>query len=260
VPSTAGLLAAAVAALCLVSTDVRSQEATTQASLLDARAAMREWVGNERQISKERSEWAVAKTILRERIKLLEQEIASLREGIDQAEEKADEYERQQSELQRQSQRMKDASARLEQRLGRMERRTVRLLERSPAPVRNKVERLSQQIPDDPNASELSLSKRFQNVVGVLNEVNKFNREISMSSEVRQLSDGNSAQVTAVYVGVGQGYYVSNNGRIAGVGAATEDGWRWTENDAAGGHISKVIAILKNEQVAAFVPLPITIE
>jgi hypothetical protein len=58
-----------------------------------------------------------------------------------------------------------------------------------------------------------------------LNEVNKFNREITVSSEVLTLSGGASAEVTALYVGIGKAYYVSRNGSAAGIGTASPDGW-----------------------------------
>ena len=56
-----------------------------------------------------------------------------------------------------------------------------------------------------------------------------------MTSEVRSFRDGNTAEVTALYLGIGQGYYVSASGTVAGVGTATADGWVWTPaNDRAG--------------------------
>lgn len=80
----------------------------------------------------------------------------------------------------------------------------------------------------------MSLSERFLNVVGVLNEVNKFQREVTVTSEVRKLAEtGSSAEVTAVYVGIGQGYYTTANGKSAGIGNATATGWEWTPNNAA---------------------------
>jgi Protein of unknown function (DUF3450) len=94
----------------------------------------------------------------------------------------------------------------------------------------------------------------------MLNEINKFNREITMTSEVRTLPDGTSAQVTAIYLGIGQGYYVGADGTVAGVGTATADGWVWTTATAAAPRIAEVIAILKNEQVAHFVELPVRID
>jgi hypothetical protein len=115
-------------------------------------------------------------------------------------------------------------------------------------------------MPEDPEESKLSLGERFQNIIGILNEVTKFNREITVRSEVRTLPDGSSAEVTAMYVGIGQAYYVNAAGDIAGVGTASAEGWIWTPTNEAAAKIMDAIAILNNEKVADFVQLPVTIE
>ncbi len=91
-------------------------------------------------------------------------------------------------------------------------------------------------------------------------QVNKFNREITVTSEVRELPDGTSAEVTALYVGISTAYYVSRDGSAAGMGTASPDGWVWTPANDDAAQIAKAIAILKNEQVASFVKLPIDIK
>ncbi|MFM7283203.1 MAG: DUF3450 family protein, partial [Planctomycetia bacterium] len=93
-----------------------------------------------------------------------------------------------------------------------------------------------------------------------LNEVNKFQRDIAVLSEVRTLADGSSAEVTTVYFGLGQAYYATANGKAAGRGSATADGWVWVPANEAAGEISRMIAVLKNEQVAAFVPVPLRVD
>ncbi|MCG8432352.1 MAG: DUF3450 domain-containing protein, partial [Candidatus Omnitrophica bacterium] len=113
--------------------------------------------------------------------------------------------------------------------------------------------------PERPDETKLSLGERFQNIVGVLNEVSKFNREITLASEVRNLPDGTSAEVTTIYVGIGKAYYVNNKGDIAGIGSASENGWRWRTANEAAPEIARAIAILKNEQAAAFTQLPVEI-
>jgi hypothetical protein len=66
--------------------------------------------------------------------------------------------------------------------------------------------------------------------------------------------------VTALYVGLGQAYYVSANGTMAGVGRPSENGWSWEPSNDAADEITDAIAILKNEKVASFVPLPIKVQ
>jgi hypothetical protein len=143
--------------------------------------------------------------------------------------------------------------------VGTLERKTLILTETLPGPIRERVKPLSQRIPADPAATELSLSQRFQNVIGILNEVNKFNSDITVTSEVLTLSDGTTAEVKALYVGLGQAYYVAASGNAAGVGHPTESGWEWTSADHLAPEVGRAVAILENAQVPAFVPLPVEI-
>jgi hypothetical protein len=125
--------------------------------------------------------------------------------------------------------------------------------------LRQRVAPLSERLPDDSDRTEASLSQRFQNVIGILNEVNKFNRDITVTSELRTLSDGTVAEVQALYLGLGQAYYVTVDGSAAGVGRPGPEGWDWSSADEFAESISRAIAILRNEEVPAYVPVPVQI-
>ena len=123
-----------------------------------------------------------------------------------------------------------------------------------------RVERLSQRLPERGQETKLSLSERFLNIVGILNESNKFHREITPASEVRSLGDGRTAEVTALYVGLGQAYYVTANGDSAGVGRFAGDAWVWEPVDEAAPAVAEAISVLNGEVAPAFVQLPIRVE
>ena len=42
------------------------------------------------------------------------------------------------------------------------------------------------------------------------------------------MSLGRSAEVSSIYIGLGQAYFVSIDGQSAGMGVPTESGWSWT--------------------------------
>ena len=68
-----------------------------------------------------------------------------------------------------------------------------------------------------------------------------------------------TAEVRALYIGLGQGYYVTVSGEAAGIGYPTPEGWRWTPQDGLADEISRAIAILQSEDVPAYVPLSVEI-
>lgn len=240
------------AAYCIAGEEAEKIESTRQ--------AMEKWVETRRIISQEKRDLKLAKEMLNERIELVQQEIESLRGKIKEAEESIAEADKKREDMIEENEKLKQASSSLVGVTDSLENRIKKLLSRIPDPIRERVKPLSQRLPDDQKDTKLSVAQRFQNIVGILNEVDKFNREVSAHSEVRSLSNGSSVEVTAMYLGIGQGYYSSADGSVAGVGSAGEDEWVWQEDNAAGGQIKDTISILKNEKAATFVQLPAQIK
>jgi len=260
-PRTLSALVAG-AALCgaaLLSSATLGQD-PQESGVAQARSTLEQWVETRRVISKEKRDWALGRELLDERIALVQREIDGLRERTAQAQANVAEADLKRAELVGESERLKASSAELARIVAGFEARTLALLARLPEPIRERVKPLSQGIPAPGTETKQGLGLRFQNVIGILNEVNKFQREISMASEVRELADGTSVEVTAIYVGVGQGYYATADGRIAGVGRSGPDGWTWTQLDEGAAQVAQVIAILKNDSVASFVQLPVRVD
>jgi len=230
------------------------------AKLDAARAALAKWVETKTLIGKEKSDWTVGKSVMTERIDLVKQEIEAVRAKIAEADKSIAANEGTKAELAAQQATLSQTSAALQTAVTDLERRTKRLLARLPEVVRDRVALFSQRIPEQPQETKATLADRYANVISVLNEVNKFDREVSVSSEVRQLPDGRSAQVRVLYVGIGQAYYVTADGKTAGIGTAGGDGWVWTPADEHAAAIARSIAVHQNEQPAAFVGVPVRIQ
>lgn len=220
------------------------------------RASLEKWVETRRIISKERQDWALGKEVLEDRIEVVADEIASLRKRIEESEGDIAEADRKRAELLLQNEQLKEASASLESAILGLEQRTLALIPRLPQPLRERIKPLSQQLP---KGETLSLSIRFQNVIGLLNAVNKFNTEITHTSEVHDLGWGTSAEVTAMYLGLGQSYYVNADGTSAAVGRPGKEGWEWSAATEQAADVQRAIQILKDEAQPAFVRLPVRI-
>ncbi len=226
----------------------------------ETRVRLEKWIETRRIISQEKYDFELAREMLSERIELVKREIESLRGKISDTEKNITEADKKRAELFEENEKLKQTSASLRDTVVELEAGTKKLLKRLPDPIRERVKPLSQRFPENPEETKLSLGERFQNIVGLLNEVNKFNCEITVASEVRKLPDGTSTEVTALYVGIGQAYYVNRDGDAAGIGTASPKGWSWTPANESAARISEAIAILKNETAASFVQLPIKIQ
>lgn len=225
----------------------------------EARAVIDRWVEARRLLSQEERDWQLGREVLADRIALMEREIETVRGRITEAQGSITEADRKRDELLAESARLKQITAAQTAALAGLEEQALTLLARLPEPIRERVRPLSQRIPAPGAESRLSLGERFQNLIGVLNEVDKFHRDVSLVTEVRKLADGRTAEVATVYLGIGQAYYATADGSAAGFGTASETGWEWIPADAAAPQILQAIAVLKNERVAAYVDVPVRI-
>ncbi len=221
------------------------------------RDALEKWVETRRTIGVERRDWALGKDLLDSRIDVLDRELKTLADRTKEVESTLTEADRKRDALAQEAGALKDASSQLAAMAAQLETKVKGLVKRFPVPLAEKLKPLTQRLPEDSTSTTLSLAVRFQNVVGIINEANRFNREITQSSEIRKLADGSSVEVTAVYLGLAQGYYVGAGGRIAGIGRGTPEGWTWTESNDNGPAIERIVAILRNQKPAAFVPIPV---
>ncbi len=247
-----------VLAVCLM--PIAAMANGQPADIDGAKAVLEKWVETRRIISKEKQDMALATEVLNQRIDLAQNEIHSIEEKIKDAQASIDLADKKREEMIAENDKLKEASTMLSTTADVLEAKTKELLKRLPDPIRERVKPLSQRLPEDAANTKLSVGERFQNVVGILNEVDKFNRAISVLSEVRLLDDGRSVEVATMYIGISQAYYVSADGKIAGIGTSSAEGWIWKADNQAATQIAEAISILNNEKAASFVQLPIEIK
>jgi len=227
-----------------------------QEPLVEGRTALEKLVETKKLICKERQDWRSEKALLQDRIQLLRRETENLKEttvqvvsGIGDADQKLAESTAKLNEL-------KAATAGLAQDIVRLEEGIVTLLKRAPVPIVERVKPLSQRIPKAGTETRIGLSERFQNVIGILNEMNKFCREITVTSEVRDQPDGGKAEVTVMYLGLACAYYCNVASGLAGVGRPGLEGWIWEPRNDLAQAVADAIAIYRNEKPAGYVLLP----
>jgi len=250
------------AVLCVSSSEARSggqDGAGAGPSLAETRLTMGKWIETEQIISKERNEWQQGKEILAGRLELVKQEVAALEEKIKEAQAGVAEAQRKRDELAAEGDELKAAGAQLTEAVGGMEGEVRRLFKTLPDPIQEKLEPLYQRMPADPAGGRVSAPERFQNVLGILNELNKANNEITVSYEVHTLADGRPSEVRAIYVGLAQAYYVSAKGE-SGIGRPTAEGWQWEPSKAVSGDVVVALEILQGKHTPAFVPFPVRIQ
>ncbi|GJM45455.1 MAG: hypothetical protein DHS20C21_22970 [Gemmatimonadota bacterium] len=228
--------------------------------IADTRALIEKFYDTQRLISAERRNWRMSREMLTGEIELLESELKQLSARIAETDAEIAKTEQEYSELKSEEQVLVDAFSGLTNTVSGFERRARSLMTQLPPPVVETLSQLTALLPKDPDNTKQKLPARFLNVCGIFDAVNKFNQEVTVTPELKTFPDGSQAQVTALYIGIGQGYYVSADESVAGYGAPSEEGWRWTPANESAAAIARAIAIVKAEHVAAFVQLPIRIQ
>lgn len=226
-----------------------------------ARANLEKWIEARNLISRERADWVVGRSVLEERIEMVKREIETVRGRIADADQSLATTDETKGELTAQKATVEQAGSVLRTAVRTLEERTLRLLPRLPVPLQERVATYGQRIQADvAEAEKASLSDRFANVASVLNEVSKWNREVTVTSEVRALPNGTNALARVMYVGIGQAYFATQDGKVAGIGTVGPEGWVWTVVEENAADIAKAIAVQQSEQPAAFVGLPVRIQ
>jgi len=233
--------------------------ASSEPTLEETRITMGKWIETQQIIGRERNEWTQGKEILKGRIELVAKEVATLDEKIKQAQTNVAESKKGYDDLIAEREQLKAAAAQLVASVTTMESEVRKLSKMLPDPVRQKLQPLFQRLPEDPATTKVSVAERFQNVLGILNEVNKANSEMTVVYEVRTLPDGSNAEVQCIYVGLAQAYYISPRGE-AGIGRPTADGWKWQAAPNAANGILTALEIIQGKHPPAFVPLPVEIK
>lgn len=254
-------------AICLLSFGVLSawmsagdvDKTSAPPSLEETRLKMDKWLETQQIISRERKDWQQGKEILLGRLEVVKKETATLEEKTKQAEASVAEANKKRSEMLAENDQLKAAGAQLTEAVAGMEGEIRKMFKQLPEPVQTKLQPLYQRVPEDPSKTRIAAAERFQNVLGILNELNKANNEITVSYEVHNLADGRPSEVKAIYVGLAQAYYVSARGE-AGIGRPTADGWEWEPSKAVARDVLTALEILEGKQSPAFVPLPVILK
>ena len=252
--------------LCAAGLMTRAQEsraedtASAERDLQGARAAIGKWVGTQQIIFKERRDWQQAREILRARIDLVKKEIATVEEKLAEVRRAGEEAAGRRAEAFAETDAVKKTADGLMDAVAQYESHVRRLHSLLPPHLQEKLAPLYQRIPE-PGAApgKASAAERFQNVLGILNEINRVNGEITLASEIRTLGDGRPSEVRTVYLGLGQAYYLSARGE-AGIGRPTEEGWVWEPAPDLAPRVSEVVEILQNKRSPQFIALPVQIQ
>lgn len=225
-----------------------------------ARTAYAEWARVKSQTSAERSEWRREQALLTDTLAAAQAELAALDERIGELHGQSTEADKRRAELTAEIAETKTTAGSLASRVAEAETALQALLPVLPPPLLAELQPVLQRLPADPAATTLPLGQRVQTIAVALGQIEKFNSNYAIVSEIRDLGAGRSVEVKTLYLGLAAAFYADAAGTAAGHGAAGASGWDWKPADAeTAARIALAIAIHENTKPPAFVSLPVEI-
>lgn len=233
--------------------------AAEPAILTQTRATLEQWVQTRQLISKTKSDWQADKETLEQTVQLYERELRSIDEQMTKVSTNNTQVAKEMDEalaLRKISNETLDGARQF---AADFEARAKKVAPQLPTPLQDILKPLLARLPTDPANTKMLAAERLQVLVGVLNELDKFNNAVNLFNEKRKNPKGEEVAVQTVYVGLGAAYFVNEAGDFAGTGAPGVNGWEWVVKSEIAPAVQEVVKIYRNERTARFVTLPAAI-
>ncbi len=232
---------------------------SAQANLSETRATLDKWVETRQLIARIKADWQADKETLDHTGQLVSRELKAVQEQKSKLTTNSATAQKEWAE----NEQLKNAAAggldKARQFATTFEAKIVKLVPRLPVPLQDILRPLLARLPADAATTKLTPSERVQVVVGILNEVDKFNSAVTVFSEKRKNDAGEEVAVETVYIGLGATYFVNESGDFAGMGSPGAAGWEWSNKPELATPVRDVVRIYRNERPARFIPLPASI-
>ncbi len=228
-----------------------------QTTVKETRKLIEEWVGVEKLVSEEASDWKAEKASLSDLAAALRGEIEELDENLAESDEEAAGVSRQRAELNDRKATAENATARLLQGVRELERELITALPAFPAPLRDRLVSYREKLTNKEKRSTLPLRERLETCVAILQAAHLFHQAVNLEKQEFSLDDGRSREFQVLYFGLSRAYFVNEAGSVAGYGTPTASGWKWTRADSLAAEIRKGALIRNKRALPAFLQLPV---
>jgi hypothetical protein len=249
--------------LALVTALPLAAQETPVAPADELRGSIREWVETMRKIQQEESDWTRDKEVLQSYKEGLEKEIEDLKEQIERAKVRREGSDKQSFDKLAERDRYVAAQDQLVSLLRAMEEGLSAKLVLFPAPLRElpkvavAIETLEKGLQLPPDKQTQDLSNRVYNATELLAEVEKFQQQVHLHTELRKDSKGREFKMQMVYFGLAMAYGVNEDGTFAVTGRPGVEGWKFQERLDLAPKIRELVSAASDEKNAKFNYLPL---
>ena len=229
---------------------------------------MRQWLDIESQKGKVQLDWNSKKQYLEQTQSLLIVEKKELSNLLKKADTDRSDVDQRRIELSQQQSVLEQEQQVVNKQILQATAFCQKLLTRLPPPLQEqwqeKLLLLSQEGATD--------SEKLERILSLYQMVNEFDERIALNrgsmAIPSEAGQEKNLLVTQMYLGVSQGWYVSDDGLHYGYGRADNTGWQWWHNEASSAELGRVLLaddllklrdILQKPTTAKFIDLPVKV-
>lgn len=229
---------------------------------------MTQWLSLESQRGNLESDWRDDRLMLERRLQLYDREMEVLQEKVDKAQSTRDSVDQRRAELIEKQEKLELEQVDAKKYLEIAEAHIEALSPRLPPPLQSQWQEKKSLLADD-SASD---SEKLERVFVMLKMADEFDSRIAINRSSMTIPDSQDSTkiiVTQIYLGLSQGWYISDGGKYRGYGRATLTGWLWWHGDDAENELGYALdsvkllqlrEILENPVLAAYMTLPIKLQ
>lgn len=254
--------------LCLFFCIFHSIPAYSQ-NIEDDSQLMEKWISLESQKGKLQSDWNSRRQQLDQKLSLYNAETEALNAVLKLTDNKRSDVDTRRLELLQKQDQLEEEQALINTQLREAIGKARTLLTRLPPPLQiqwqEKFALLSQE--------GVNSSEKLERLLTLFKLVEDFNDRIALHKTIMEIPDANNDKkkllVSQIYMGVAQGWYVSDDGAAYGYGRATNIGWTWWHGENATTELGETLdpqkilaarAMIEKPTTASFLSLPIKIQ
>ncbi len=229
---------------------------------------MEQWLNIESQKGKLQLDWNTREQQLQQSLRLLSDEKATLQTLLKKTDTEKSDVDTRRFELSEQQSLLEKEQIEVKDQIYKASVFSRSFLKRLPPPLQVKWQEklliLTQEGATD--------SEKLERILTLYKMVNEFDDQIALNRTSMEVSIGDDEKqnllVTQMYLGVSQGWYVSDDGRHYGYGRAGIVRWQWWHNEAASAELGRVLSaqdllefknILQKPTTAKFINLPVKV-
>jgi hypothetical protein len=229
---------------------------------------MEQWLNIESQRGHLQSSWSTEQQQMKQSQLLLDAESSLLKEMLASTNVKQSSVDKKRLELSERQSRLEVEQIKVKNYIRRAIEFNQSIVNRLPPPLQKKWLDKSLLL----TQASATDSEKLERLLALYKLVNEFEERVAINRTSMEVPGAGSTSrnllITQMYLGVSQGWYVSDDGAYYGFGKAGKLGWQWWHNENASAELGRILnpqdllnlkSILEKPTTAEFINLPIKV-